>query len=134
MRARGARYAFFEHTYAKSQPGEVDLDQGSGGTIDIIPSFIAVRSERGLLARFDLDLSWTGTDYAYELYRYDVPWEDRNVFAEDHEKRWVRDLIRRIERWDGCSPAQCRAATSCPLPPLLAPAPRPRGRPRASAF
>ncbi len=112
VRARGARYAFFEHTYAKSQPGEVDLDQGSGGTIDIIPSFIAVRSERGLLARFDLDLSWTGTDYAYELYRYDVPWEDRNVFAEDHDKRWVRDLVRRIDRWDGCSPAQCRAATS----------------------
>ena len=70
-----------------------------------------MRSERGLLARFDLDLSWTGTDYAYELYRYDVPWEDRNVFAEDHDKRWVRDLVRRIERWDGCSPAQCRAAT-----------------------
>ena len=23
-----------------------------------------------------------GTDYAWELYRYDVPWEDRNVFAE----------------------------------------------------
>ena len=112
VRARGARYAFFEHTYARSQPGEVDLDQGSGGTIDIIPSFIAVRSERGLLARFDLDLSWTGTDYAYELYRYDVPWEDRNVFAEDHDERWVRDLTRRIERWDGCLPAQCRAATS----------------------
>ena len=111
VRARGAEYAFFEHTYAKSQPGEVDTDQGSGGTIDIIPSFIAVRSERGLLARFDLDLSWDGTDYAYELYRYDVPWEDRNVFAEDHDKRWVRDLVRRIERWDGCQPAECRAAT-----------------------
>ena len=60
-RAATARYAFFEHTYAKSVPGEVDLDMGSGGTIDIIPSFIAVRGDRGLLVRFDLDKSWTGT-------------------------------------------------------------------------
>ena len=57
--AATARYAFFEHTYAKSVPGEVDLDMGSGGTIDIIPSFIAVRGDRGLLVRFDLDKSWT---------------------------------------------------------------------------
>jgi len=108
--APGARYAFFEHTYAKSQPGEVDTDQGSGGTIDIIPSYLAVRGDRGLLVRFDLDPSWRGTDYAWELYRYDVPFEDRNVFAEEHRRPWVRDLIRRIERYDGCRPARCRAA------------------------
>jgi hypothetical protein len=109
-RAPGARFALFEHTYAKSQPGEVDTDEGSGGTIDIIPSFIAVRGERGLLVRFDLDLSWQGTDYAYELYTYDVPWEDRNVFAEHHQEEWVVDLVRRIELYDGCAPARCRAA------------------------
>ncbi len=63
------------------QPGEVDLDMGSGGTIDIIPSFIAVRGDAGLLVRLDLDQSWSGTDYAWELYRYDRPWEDVNVFA-----------------------------------------------------
>ncbi|KQY56392.1 hypothetical protein ASD66_02050 [Nocardioides sp. Root151] len=105
----GGRYAFFEHTYAKTQPGEVDTDQGSGGTIDIIPSFIAVRSARGLLVRFDLDNAWTSTDHAWELYRYDVPWEDRNVFAEDHAEPWVQDLKRRIERFDGCRPAVCRS-------------------------
>ena len=109
-RAATARYAFFEHTYAKSVPGEVDLDMGSGGTIDIIPSFIAVRGDRGLLVRFDLDKSWTGTSYAWELYRYDRPWEDVNVFATDHAKPWARDLMRRLQRWDGCTPAQCRAA------------------------
>jgi arylsulfatase A-like enzyme len=109
-RARGAHYAFFEHTYAKTQPGEVDTDEGSGGTIDIIPSFIAIRGERGLLARFDLDPSWRGTDYAYELYRYDRPWEDRNVFAEDHRRPWARDLMTRLRLLDGCAPARCRAA------------------------
>ena len=109
-RAATARYAFFEHTYAKSVPGEVDLDMGSGGTIDIIPSFVAVRGDRGLLVRLDLDKSWTGTDYAWELYRYDRPWEDVNVFATDHAKPWARDLMRRLQRWDGCTPAQCRAA------------------------
>ena len=108
--APGARYAFFEHTYAKSQPGEVDTDQGSGGTIDIIPSYVAVRGERGLLVRLDLDQTWRGTDYAWELYRYDVPWEDRNVFAEDHDKPWVRDLRRRLRLYDGCAPRVCRAA------------------------
>ena len=83
---------------------------GSGGTIDIIPSFIAVRGDRGLLVRFDLDKSWTGTSYAWELYRYDRPWEDVNVFATDHAEPWARDLMRRLQRWDGCTPAQCRAA------------------------
>lgn len=107
-RARGARYAYFEHTYAKSQPGEVDTDQGSGGTIDIIPSYVAIRGDRGLLVRFDLDDSWKGTDYAWELYRYDRPWEDTNVFAEDHDRAWVKDLRKRLDKLDGCRPEQCR--------------------------
>lgn len=110
-RVPGGRYAFFEHTYAKAHPGEVDLDRGSGGTIDIIPSYIAVRGSQGLLVRFDLDKSWKGTDYAYELYRYDRPWEDRNVFAEDHAEPYARDLMRRLEAYEGCAPAVCRALT-----------------------
>ena len=108
--ARGSRFAFFEHTYARSQPGEVDLDMGSGGTIDIIPSYVAVRGERGLLVRFDLDQSWRGHRYAWELYRYDVPWEDTNVFATDHTKPYARQLMRRLQRWNRCTPARCRAA------------------------
>lgn len=110
-RLPGGRYAFFEHTYAKAHPGEVDLDRGSGGTIDIIPSYLAVRGSQGLLVRFDLDKSWKGTDYAYELYRYDRPWEDRNVFAEDHAKPYARDLMRRLNAYEGCAPAACRALT-----------------------
>ncbi len=109
-RAEGARYAFFEHTYARSQPGEVDTDEGSGGTIDIIPSYVAVRGDRGLLVRLDLDMTWTGVEPAYELYRYDVGWEATNVFATDHDLPWARDLMRRLELFDGCTPRQCRAA------------------------
>jgi arylsulfatase A-like enzyme len=110
-RARGGRFVFMEHTYAKLQPGEVDSDRASGGDIQQVPSYVAVRGKRGLLARIDLDDSARGTNYAYELYRYDVPWEDRNVFATDHDKPWARELMRRLEAWDGCTPAQCRAAT-----------------------
>lgn len=108
--AAGNRFAFFEHTYGRSQPGEVDNDKGVGGTLDIIPSYVAVRSARGLLVRLDLDNSWDGTRYAWELYRYDVPWEDRNVFTEDHDKAWAVDLRRRLRLFDGCTPAECREA------------------------
>lgn len=109
--AEGGRYAFFDHTFATIQSGEVDADRASGGTLEIVPSYLAVRSEHGLLARFDLDKSWAGTDHAWELYRYDVPWEDRNVFAEDHDEPWAQDLMRRLEEYDGCRPAKCRALT-----------------------
>ena len=42
--------------------------------------------------------------------RYDVPWEDRNVFAEDHDLPWVQDLKRRLELYDDCRPTVCRQA------------------------
>ena len=104
------RYVFFEHTYALSVRGPVDPDLRSGQTTNLVPSFIAVRGAHGLLARFDLDESWKGTDYAWELYRYDLPWEDTNVFATDHTEPWARNLMQRLQRWEGCTPAQCQAA------------------------
>ncbi len=110
-RAQGGRFVFMEHTYAKLRRGEVDSDRSSGGDIQSIPSYIAVRGKHGLLARFDLDNSPRGTDYAWELYDYDVPWEDRNVFATDHQKPWARQLMRRLEGWENCAPAQCRAVS-----------------------
>jgi arylsulfatase A-like enzyme len=111
-RARGGRFVFMEHTYARLQPGEVDSDRAAGGDIQQVPSYLAVRGKHGLLARFDLDNSARGTDYVWELYRYDVPWEDRNVFATDHDKPWARELMKRLRMWDGCLPARCRAAGS----------------------
>ncbi len=110
-RAAGGRFVFLEHTYAMSRAGEVDADTAVGGIIESIPSYIGVRGKRGLLVRVDLDNSWRGTDHAWELYRYDVPWEDRNVFAQDHDKPWARELMRRLEMWEDCAPAQCRAAS-----------------------
>ncbi len=110
-RAAGGRFVFFEHTYARSRAGEVDDDSIVGGDIESIPSYIAVRGKRGLLVRIDLDNTWRGTNHAWELYRYDVPWEDRNVFAQDHDKPWARELMRRLGMWEDCTPAQCRAAT-----------------------
>jgi arylsulfatase A-like enzyme len=110
-RARGGRFVFYDHTYATSRAGEVDSDRAVGGDIESTPSYIGVRGKRGLLVRVDLDNSWRGTDYAWELYRYDVPWEDRNVFAQDHDKPWARELMRRLRMWDDCAPAQCRAAS-----------------------
>lgn len=110
-RAPGGRYTFVEHTYGPTRPGEPDGDPGSGGRLDIIPSYVAVRGARGLLVRVDLDRSWRGTRYAWELYRYDRPWEARNVFAEDHDKAYARDLMRRLRVWDGCRPRDCRALT-----------------------
>jgi len=108
--APGAHYAFFEHTWAQSQPGEVDGDKRTGGTMEVIPSYLAVRGSRGLLVRVDLDNSWSGHRYAWELYRYDVPWEDRNVFASDHRKPWARELMRRLRLFDHCTPDECRQA------------------------
>ena len=110
-RAAGGRFVFFEHTYARSRAGEVDSDTAVGGDIESIPSYIGVRGKRGLLVRVDLDNSWRGTDHAWELYRYDVPWEDRNVFAQDHDKPWARVLMRRLRMWEDCAPSECRAAT-----------------------
>ena len=105
-----ARYAFFEHTFALSVRGQPDPDLATHQTTNIVPSFIAVRGNRGLLVRFDLDKSWKGTDYAWELYRYDRPWEDANVFATDHHQTWARDLMERLHMWEACSPSVCRAA------------------------
>jgi arylsulfatase A-like enzyme len=111
--ARGSHYVFFDHTYAKSQPGEVDNDTAVGGDLEQVPSYIGVRGKQGLLARFDLDNSWTGHHYAYELYRYHRGfYEKTNVFARDHDQPWARELMKRLKAWDGCAPAQCRAAAS----------------------
>ena len=110
-KSRGGRFVFYDHTFARSQPGEVDNDTATGGDLDQIPAYIGVRGRRGLLVRLDLDNTWRGTKYAWELYRYDVPWEHRNVFAQDHAKPWARQLRNRLLMWDNCPPAQCRAAT-----------------------
>lgn len=106
----GGRFVFYDHTYAKSQPGEVDNDTATGGDLGQIPSYIGVRGKQGLLVRFDLDDSFTRHRYAYELYRYDAGFEKTNVFAADHDEPWARELLQRLRMWEDCTPAVCRAA------------------------
>ncbi len=109
--ARGGRFAFMEHTYGPALPGEPDADLGSGARLDIIPSYVAVRGEQGLLVRVDLDRSYDGEDFAWELYRYDRPWEDVNVFDVDHDLPYALELRRRLEKWVDCRPRRCAALT-----------------------
>jgi arylsulfatase A-like enzyme len=110
--APGGRFVFMEHTYGPVLPGEPDGALGSGGRLDVIPSYVAVRSEDALLVRLDLDRDFYAEDVAWELYRYDAqPWEDVNVFATDHDLPYAVDLRERLERWIDCEPRQCRRLT-----------------------
>lgn len=116
--ARGGRYAFFEHTYAPSLGDDPDKVY-AGGTLDIIPSYVAVRSRNALLVRLDLDPAWEGTDYAWEFYDYrDAPFERTNTFTDPDKQPQVRRLKRRLERFVSCDqtgdepvPQRCLALT-----------------------
>ena len=93
----------------------VDPDRRySGGTIDLIPSYVAVRSQHGLLVRLDLDPGWDGTDIAWEYYDYrDAAYERTNTFADPSHPDDLARLRRRLERF-----VACRAATrDTPVPP-----------------
>ncbi|KRF12383.1 hypothetical protein ASG90_15540 [Nocardioides sp. Soil797] len=117
-RAPGNRFAFFEHTYAPSLGDDPDRAY-AGGTIDIIPSYVAIRSRDALLVRLDLDPGWESTDYAWEFYDYrDAPFERTNTFADPAKSHEVRRLKRRLERFVDCRAKQdetvsrsCRALT-----------------------
>ena len=96
------RFTFFEHTWAPSFGLDPDANY-AGGTMDLIPSYLAVRSRDALLVRYDLDPSWEDVDHAYELYDYrDIGWERTNVFG-DPARRALRDrLLRRLEMFEAC--------------------------------
>ena len=68
--AAAGDYVFFEHTFSMSRPGD-DPDRAfTGGGLNVIPSYVAVRSRTGLLVRNDLDRRWGRHRYAYEFYDY----------------------------------------------------------------
>jgi N-acetylglucosamine-6-sulfatase len=113
------RFAFVEHTWAASLGLDPDAAY-AGGTMDSIPSYVAVRSRRGLLVRYDLDPSWEGVDPAVELYDYgDAAWERRNVAADPAARPLLERLSRRLAQYDACAAATgddpvtpgCRALT-----------------------
>ena len=69
-RLRLQDYVFFEHTFSRSRPG-ADPDRAfTGGGLNVIPSYVAVRSRTALLVRNDLDRRWGRHRYAYEFYDY----------------------------------------------------------------
>jgi arylsulfatase A-like enzyme len=113
-------YVFFEHTWAPTLGG-TDPDRWyAGSAIDVIPSYVAVRSRQSLLVRLDLDPSWEGTDVAWEFYDYrDAPFERTNSFADPAKRVEVRRLQRRLGRFLACRSilrdapvtARCRALT-----------------------
>ena len=56
-----------------SRPGD-DPDRAfTGGGLNVIPSYVAVRSRTALLVRNDLDRRWGRHRYAYEFYDYTSP-------------------------------------------------------------
>jgi arylsulfatase A-like enzyme len=104
-------YTFFEHTYSKTNPDtDPDFDSDLGGSSVTLPGYLAIRSKDALLVRWDLDKTWAGKDYAYELYDYTTsPYERTNVYARNRNQPWVQDMRTKLEQYADCTPAQCRA-------------------------
>ena len=89
-------YVFFEHTFSMSRPGDDPDRPFTGGGLNVIPSYVAVRSRTALLVRNDLDRRWGRHRYAYELYDYTghfrgQPWERTNQYADPDLRRRAGD-------------------------------------------
>ena len=111
---------FLEHTFAPSLGSDPDRPY-SGGTLDRIPSYVAVRSRDALLVRLDLDPSWEGSDYAWELYDYrDAEYERTNAYGDPAKRALQHRLTRRLDAFLACQdltrdeglPARCRELTT----------------------
>src|SRR5262249_5177638 len=75
--------------------------------LDMIPSYLAVRSKDALLVRDDLDASWTGTDYAYEFYDLsETPWERTNEYGDPRYAHEVAVLTAKLAEFDRCAAQQ----------------------------
>ena len=99
-------YAFIEHTWSLTPNDDPDRPFTSA-ELDLIPSYVAVRSKDALLVRDDLDPSWTGTDHAYEFYDLSTtPWERTNQFADPRYADEVRVLTGKLHEFDRCAAQQ----------------------------
>jgi arylsulfatase A-like enzyme len=112
--ARANDYVFFEHTFSRSRPG-ADPDRAfTGGGLNVIPSYVAVRSRTALLVRDDLDDRWGHHRYAYEFYSYrDHAWEKTTAYDDPAHGAEVATLMSKLEEWDACS--RLRGADAVPL-------------------
>jgi N-acetylglucosamine-6-sulfatase len=118
--ARVGDYVFFEHTFSRSRPGADPDRPFTGGGLNVIPSYVAVRSRTALLVRDDLDPRWDHHRYAYELYDYtDRAWERTNVYDDPAHAADVETLMGKLDQWDACAdlrgadpvPGACRSLT-----------------------
>lgn len=118
--ARVGDYVFFEHTFSRSRPGADPDRPFTGGGLNVIPSYVAVRSRTALLVRNDLDRRWGHHRYAYELYDYtDHVWERTNEYDDPAHAAEVATLMAKLDQWDACAglrgadpvPAACRSLT-----------------------
>jgi arylsulfatase A-like enzyme len=120
-------YVFFEHTFSKTTPG-TDPDRAfTGGGLNVIPSYVAVRSRTALLVRNDLDPRWDHRRYAYEFYDYtSQPWERTNQFDDPAYAAEIDTLLARLRQFDACAtlrrddpvPRECRQLTIEAAPPV----------------
>jgi len=110
-------YVFFEHTYAPSLGADPDRAY-AGGTMDLIPSYVAVRSRDALLVRLDLDPSWDGVENAWEFYDYtELGWERTNRYGDPAHARTNARMTRALAEFDRCTtyvgddplPPRCRS-------------------------
>jgi N-acetylglucosamine-6-sulfatase len=113
--ARDRDYVFFEHTWTPAADG--DPDRATGSELEVIPSYVAVRTRSRLLVRLDLDRG-PGTSYAWEFYDLStIGYERRNDYARARYRDEVRLLQGKLKEFDACSsatrdqpvPARCRA-------------------------
>ncbi len=96
---------FFEHNLNPPSPDDPDALAGLG--ISPVPSFIGIRTETELLARFDIDPDWQGEDFAWEFYDYtSQPWERTNQFSDPAYADQVALLRTRLEAFDACRTIQ----------------------------
>jgi arylsulfatase A-like enzyme len=111
--APGAKVALFEHQHTFYGVGP-DAERRRGGTTGLIPSWVAVRGPDGLVARFDLDLSDEGADLAWEAYDYrGTSFERTNVFADQVNRPWVREYMRRVQQILSCRARATDDAPAC---------------------
>lgn len=104
-------YAFLEHTQQTLATRDPDA-AFSGAELDRIPSFTAVRSRTALLVRLDLDPTAKGTSWGYEFYSYKRnDYEKTNNFANPERRGEVRELMTRLEAFDGCRESGNKAFT-----------------------
>jgi N-acetylglucosamine-6-sulfatase len=113
-------YVFFEHTFSMTRPGTDPDRPFTGGGLNVIPSYVAVRSRTALLVRNDLDPRWDHQRYAYEFYDYtSQPWERTNQYDDPAYAPEIATLTAKLGQFDACSalrgddpvPPDCRGLT-----------------------